>query len=224
MHRAQSKANLAVETEKIAQSGNFFWNREGHKLPNGVSILTFIKNVGNFDGVKLHWVCVKHFMNVERLPFITLSAIFSKIAAATHGERTKSTISSNPQSWPAWMTFELRKSTSDIPNDVSECACPASDMEPRLPRGDWLNEPSAWVQRSPTQVNFADWRKLYMLRRQFGGKLLIMWWMEVFLIHWYKSWWWILVIKLSIWKKSRNRWQTLFNLPISKYRIERREE
>ena len=72
LHRAQSKANLAVETEKIAQSGNFYWYGEGHKLPNGVSILTFIKNVGNFDGVKLHWVCGKHFMNVERLPFITL--------------------------------------------------------------------------------------------------------------------------------------------------------
>ena len=120
LHQAQSKANLAVETEKTAQSGNFYWKGEGHKVPNGVSILTFIKNVGNFDGVKLHWVCGKHFMNVERLPFITLSAIFSKIAAATHGKRTKSTISSNPQSWPAWMTFELRKSISDIPNDVSE--------------------------------------------------------------------------------------------------------
>ena len=154
LQRAQSKANLAVETEKIAQSGNFYWNGEGHKLPNGVSILTFIKNAGNFDGVKLHWVCGKHFMNVERLPFITLSAIFSKIAAATHRERTKSTISSNPQSWPAWMTFELRKSTSDIPMTS------ASDVEPRLPRDDWLNERSAWVQRSPTQVNFADWRKL----------------------------------------------------------------
>ena len=35
LHQAQrqSKANLAVETEKIAQSGNFFWNGEGHKLP-----------------------------------------------------------------------------------------------------------------------------------------------------------------------------------------------
>ena len=98
LHRAQSKANLAVETEKIAQSGNLNRNGEGHKLPNSVSILTFIKNVGNFDGVKLHWVCGKHFMNVERLPFITLSAIFPKIAAATHKKRTKSTISSNPQS------------------------------------------------------------------------------------------------------------------------------
>ena len=68
LHRAQSKVNLAVETEKIAQSGNFFWNGEGHKLPNGVSLLTFIKNVGNFDGVKLHWVYGKHIMNVERLP------------------------------------------------------------------------------------------------------------------------------------------------------------
>ena len=47
---------------------------------------------------KLHWVCGKHFMNVERLPFITLSAIFPKIAAATHRKRTKSTISSNLQS------------------------------------------------------------------------------------------------------------------------------
>ena len=82
--RAQSKANLAEETEKIAQSGNLYWNGEGHKLPNGVSILTFIKNMGNFDGVKLHLVCGKHLMNVERLPFITLSAIFPKIAAATH--------------------------------------------------------------------------------------------------------------------------------------------
>ena len=36
LHQAQrqSKANLAVETEKIAQSGiNFIWNGEGHKLP-----------------------------------------------------------------------------------------------------------------------------------------------------------------------------------------------
>ena len=33
----------------------------------------------------------------------------------------------------------------------------ASDVEPRLPRSDWLNERSAWVQRSPTQVNFAYW-------------------------------------------------------------------
>ena len=56
LHRTQSKANLAVETEKIAQSGNLYRNGEGHKLPNSVSILTFIKNVGNFDGVKLHWV------------------------------------------------------------------------------------------------------------------------------------------------------------------------
>ena len=97
LHRTQSKANLAVETEKIAQSGNLYRNGEGHKLPNSVSILTFIKNVVNFDGVKLQWVCGKHFMNVERLPFIT-SAIFPKIAAATHKKRTKSTISSNPQS------------------------------------------------------------------------------------------------------------------------------
>ena len=35
---------------------------------------------------------------LRRLPFITLSAIFPQIAAATHGKRTKSTISSNPQS------------------------------------------------------------------------------------------------------------------------------
>ena len=156
LHRAQSKANLAVEIEKIAQSSNFYWNGKGHKLPNGVSILTFIKNVGNFDGVKLHWVCGKHFMNVERLPFIT-SAIFFKIAAATHGERTKSTISSNPQSWPAWMTFELRKSTSDIPNDVSEWR--RTEVAPWwLAKRTYLH--SAWVQRSPTQVNFACWRKL----------------------------------------------------------------
>ena len=32
---------------------------------------------------------------------------FPQTATATHGKRTKSTISSNPQSWPVWMTFEL---------------------------------------------------------------------------------------------------------------------
>ena len=79
LHRAQSEANLAVETEKIAQSGNFYCKGEGHKLPNGVSILTFIKNVGNFDGVKLCWVCGKHFMNVERLPFITYRQFSPKL-------------------------------------------------------------------------------------------------------------------------------------------------
>ena len=130
-HRVQSKTNLAMETEKIAQSGNFCWNGEGHKLPNGVSILTFIKNMGNFDGVKLHWVCGKHFMNVKRLPFITLSAIFSKIAAATHKKTNK--VYDFLQS--AKLTcvddlWTLKKSTSDIPNDVSEWR--RTEVAPRL--------------------------------------------------------------------------------------------
>ena len=32
----------------------------------------------------------------------------------------------------------------------------ANDVEPRLPRRDWLIERSVWVQSSSTQVNFAE--------------------------------------------------------------------
>ena len=66
-------------------------------LSNGQLFYSFIINFFNFG------------TNVSRrLAFITLSQIFPKITAATHGKRTESRISSNSQSWPAWMTFELR--------------------------------------------------------------------------------------------------------------------
>ena len=50
---------------------------------------------------------------------------FPKIAAATHGKLTKSMISSNPQSWPAWVTFELRHYVQ------LHCAQPQLDIIPR---------------------------------------------------------------------------------------------
>ena len=55
-------------------------------------------------------------------------------------------------------------------------------------------------------------------------KGLILWKMEVFLIHWYRIWWWISNKIVRLKKRSWNRWRTLFDLSISKYRIKRWEE
>ena len=67
-----------------------------------------------FSSGQFHYYFIINFFNFgtkvsRRLPFITLSAIFPKIATATHGKWTKTTISPNPQSWPVLVTFELRK-------------------------------------------------------------------------------------------------------------------
>ena len=146
LHRAQSKANLAVETEKIVQSGNFYWNGEGHKPPNGVFYFDIHKERGKLWRVKLHWVCGKHFMNVDF--HLSHYRQFSPKLRTQHTENGQS------QRFPPIRKVDLRGWPLNSEN------LPASDVEPRLPCGDWLNERSAWVQRSPTQVNFADWRKL----------------------------------------------------------------
>ena len=151
--RAQSKANLAVETEKIPQSGDFTWNGEGHKLPN-VSILTFIKNVGNFDGVKLHWVCVNTLWMAKDF-HLSHNPQFSPKLLPQHTENGQSL------RFPQIRKVDLRGWPLNSENLAAIYQMTsASDVEPRLPRSDWLNERSAWGQRSPTQVNFADWRKL----------------------------------------------------------------
>ena len=59
----------------------------------------------------------------RRLPFITLLAIFPQTAAATHGKRAKSTISSNPiaggfsefKGHPRRSTLHIKKARRHIP-------------------------------------------------------------------------------------------------------------